>query len=117
MEFTVKSSLVIEPDGVYMLEGARVPMKLVESVKTKEGPIKKGKSVCEGERERGREGERERGREGERGSSNEVGRKNHLNKHYFVLLQRVTILVQLVICGYSCDYQKVETSCLKLKKN
>ncbi len=59
MEFTVKSSLVIEPDGVYMLEGARVPMKLVESVKTKEGPIKKGKSVCEGERERGREGERE----------------------------------------------------------
>ncbi len=76
MEFTVKSSLVIEPDGVYMLEGARVPMKLVESVKTKEGPIKKGKSVSLSERggERGREmGEKgeERGRERE--SANEVG--------------------------------------------
>ena len=43
MEFSVKSSLVIEPDGVYMLEGARVPMKLMESIKTKEGIIKKGK--------------------------------------------------------------------------
>ena len=42
MEFSVKSNLVIEPDGVYMLEGARVPMKLVESVKGKDGPIKRG---------------------------------------------------------------------------
>jgi hypothetical protein len=33
---------MIEPDGVYMLEGARVPMRLVEAVKTKEGTVTKG---------------------------------------------------------------------------
>ena len=42
MEFSVKSSLMIEPDGVYMLEGARVPMRLVEAVKTKDGTVTKG---------------------------------------------------------------------------
>jgi hypothetical protein len=45
MEFSVKSSLMIEPDGVYMLEGARVPMRLVEAVKTKDGTVAKGKTI------------------------------------------------------------------------
>ena len=42
MEFSVKSNLVIEPDGVYMLEGARVPMRLMESVKSKDGVVSRG---------------------------------------------------------------------------
>ena len=44
MEFSVKSNLAIEPDGVYMLEGARVPMRLVESVKNKDETVTRGKN-------------------------------------------------------------------------
>jgi len=42
LEFSVKSNIEIIPDGVYMLEGARVPMKVVETVKTKDGVNKRG---------------------------------------------------------------------------
>ena len=46
MEFSVKSSLFIEPDGAYLIEGGTAKLQLLEKtgISDEEGnPIKKGK--------------------------------------------------------------------------